>query len=256
MTRVPALQPAQGQQSTTSPTIAGPVRRRRQRLHPRAQPAGAPLAIPGPSPRPHCSKCRMGFTHILAGKSSALPRRRQHAVLYGIPGLPTSPDLTGGLNTQNISGFTAARTPGHQSAVPEPHLCGTPKVNYSWIRGRTRAEGRLRVRHHPHRGDGHQPGVRSERLRRAASANPRPAAPRRRRPATTWPISCSACPARSARQLPGRQLPAARVLPLRAGRFPGQLKADLEPRTALGIRHAALGARQRAVPTSIPPPTR
>jgi hypothetical protein len=55
--------------------------------------------------------------------------------LYGIPGLPTSPDLTGGLNTQSISGFSQL---GRQTSNPQFQnpTSFNPKFSYSWIKGR------------------------------------------------------------------------------------------------------------------------
>ncbi len=55
--------------------------------------------------------------------------------LYGIPGLPTSPNLTGGLNTQNISGFSQL---GRQTSNPQFQnpTSFDPKLNYSLIKGR------------------------------------------------------------------------------------------------------------------------
>src|SRR6201995_5046999 len=46
---------------------------------------------------------RFGFTHVLAGKEPAILGGPSMFDLYGIPGLPTSPNLTGGLNSQSIS---------------------------------------------------------------------------------------------------------------------------------------------------------
>ena len=55
--------------------------------------------------------------------------------LYGIPGLPTTPNLTGGLNSQNISGFSQL---GRQTSNPQFQnpTSFDPKLNYSMIRGR------------------------------------------------------------------------------------------------------------------------
>jgi hypothetical protein len=55
--------------------------------------------------------------------------------LYGIPGLPTSPNLTGGLNSQNISGFSQL---GRQTSNPQFQnpTSFDPKLNYSMIKGR------------------------------------------------------------------------------------------------------------------------
>jgi hypothetical protein len=55
---------------------------------------------------------------------------------YGVSGLPTAPYLTGGLDTQNITGFSSVI--GRQATNPQfqiPTSFG-PKVNYSWMHGR------------------------------------------------------------------------------------------------------------------------
>ena len=56
--------------------------------------------------------------------------------LYGIPGLPTN-SLTGGLNTQNITGYQSY---GRDYTSPQWQnpLVINPKVNYSKILGGTR----------------------------------------------------------------------------------------------------------------------
>ena len=78
---------------------------------------------------------RLGFTHIVAGKQPPFLGGPSMQALYGIPGLPTFPQLTGGLNTQNIGGFNGM---GRQATNPQFQHPTTwnPKVNYSWIRGR------------------------------------------------------------------------------------------------------------------------
>jgi hypothetical protein len=79
---------------------------------------------------------RMGFSHILGGKFPVFLGTQSMQDLYGVPGLPTAPFLTGGLNTQNITGFSGVI--GRQATNPQfqnPTLYN-PKVNYSWMRGR------------------------------------------------------------------------------------------------------------------------
>ena len=80
-------------------------------------------------------EARMGFTHIVAGKAPPFLGGASMQDLYGIPGLPTFPQLTGGLSTQNISGFTGM---GRQATNPQfQHpTAWIPKLNYSVIRGR------------------------------------------------------------------------------------------------------------------------
>jgi len=78
---------------------------------------------------------RFGFDHVLAGKSPPYLGGPSMEELYGIPGLPTSPDLTGGLNSQNISGFSQL---GRQTSNPQFQnpTSFDPKFNYAWIKGR------------------------------------------------------------------------------------------------------------------------
>ena len=80
---------------------------------------------------------RLGFTHMLAGKEPPFLGGDSMQTLYGITGLPTAPDITGGLNTQNITGYTTGII-GRQATNPQFQNPTTwnPKVNYSWIRGR------------------------------------------------------------------------------------------------------------------------
>jgi len=80
---------------------------------------------------------RMSFTHMLAGKQPPFLGGTSMRDLYGISGLPTFPELTGGLNTQNITGYTTGII-GRQATNPQFQNPTTwnPKVNYSWIKGR------------------------------------------------------------------------------------------------------------------------
>jgi hypothetical protein len=80
---------------------------------------------------------RMGFTHMLAGKAPPFLGAASMQSLYGIGGLPTAPDITGGLNTQNISGFDTGII-GRQATNPQFQNPTTwnPKVNYSRMAGR------------------------------------------------------------------------------------------------------------------------
>ncbi|MGA2268307.1 MAG: TonB-dependent receptor [Bryobacteraceae bacterium] len=79
---------------------------------------------------------RFGFAHIVAGKQPPFLGGPSMQDLYGMPGLPTFPQLTGGLNTQNIGGFTSVI--GRQATNPQFQNPTTfdPKVNYSWMKGR------------------------------------------------------------------------------------------------------------------------
>jgi hypothetical protein len=78
---------------------------------------------------------RFGFTHVLAGKAPPYLGGPSMEALYGIPGLPTSANLTGGLNTQSISGFSGF---GRQATNPQFQnpTSFNPKFSYSWVKGR------------------------------------------------------------------------------------------------------------------------
>jgi hypothetical protein len=78
---------------------------------------------------------RFGFDHVLAGKEPPYLGGPSMEALYGIPGLPTSPNLTGGLNSQSVSGFNAF---GRQTSNPQFQnpTSFNPKFNYSMIIGR------------------------------------------------------------------------------------------------------------------------
>lgn len=80
---------------------------------------------------------RMSYTRMRAGKAPPFLGGASMEALYGIPGLPTAPDITGGLNTQNITGFTTGII-GRQATNPQfQHpTVWNPKVNYSLLRGR------------------------------------------------------------------------------------------------------------------------
>ncbi len=75
------------------------------------------------------------FDHVLAGKEPAILGGPSMQQLYGISGLPTSPNLTGGLDSQSISGFSLF---GRQATNPQFQnpTSFNPKVSYSWVKGR------------------------------------------------------------------------------------------------------------------------
>jgi len=78
---------------------------------------------------------RLAFTHIVAGKTPATLGGPSLQTLYGIQGLPTSSDLTGGLNSQSINTYSQL---GRQTSNPQfqnPVLFD-PKLNYSLQKGR------------------------------------------------------------------------------------------------------------------------
>jgi hypothetical protein len=80
-------------------------------------------------------EARLGFTHILGGKFPVYLGGASLQSLYGLSGLPTSSNLTGGLNTQSVTGFSQF---GRQATNPQFQNPTTwdPKINYSIVRGR------------------------------------------------------------------------------------------------------------------------
>jgi hypothetical protein len=81
-------------------------------------------------------EARVGFTHVLGGKTPPFLGGPSLQDLFGIQGLPTSSNLTGGLNTQTISGFGTSL--GRQTSNPQFQnpTSWDPKLNYSKIVGR------------------------------------------------------------------------------------------------------------------------
>jgi hypothetical protein len=79
---------------------------------------------------------RLGFSHITGGKFPIFLGSQSALNQYGLTGLPTAPFLTGGLNTQNIGGYSGVI--GRQATNPQFQnpTSWDPKVNYSWVRGR------------------------------------------------------------------------------------------------------------------------
>ena len=79
---------------------------------------------------------RLGFSHILGGKNPPFLGGPSLQTLYGFQGLPTTPSITGGLNTQSISGFGTAL--GRQTSNPQFQnpTSWDPKVNFSKTIGR------------------------------------------------------------------------------------------------------------------------
>lgn len=78
---------------------------------------------------------RFGWSRTDAGKVPPFLGGASMLAEYGIPGLPTIPELTGGLTAQGINGFTQL---GRQATNPQfqnPYVWN-PKVNYSRIAGR------------------------------------------------------------------------------------------------------------------------
>jgi hypothetical protein len=81
-------------------------------------------------------EARFGFTHVLAGKNPPYIGGPSAESLFGFKGLPTTPNITGGQPTQNISGFTAP-TMGRQTSNPQFQnpTSFNPKINYAWVHG-------------------------------------------------------------------------------------------------------------------------
>ncbi len=81
-------------------------------------------------------EARFGFSHVLAGKAPPYLGGPSLQSLFGFEGLPTSSDLTGGLNTQTISGF--ATSLGRQTSNPQFQnpTSFDPKLNFSKSIGR------------------------------------------------------------------------------------------------------------------------
>ena len=82
-------------------------------------------------------EARFGFTHVLAGKVPPyLGGPSMESMFGGFAGLPTSSNLTGGLNTQTISGFSTAL--GRQTSNPQFQnpTSFDPKINFSKQVGR------------------------------------------------------------------------------------------------------------------------
>jgi hypothetical protein len=82
-------------------------------------------------------EARFGFDHGLGGKEPVYLGGPSLQSLYGIQGLPTTPNITGGFNTQVIGSFSSP-TIGRQSTNPQFQnpTSFNPKLNYSTIRGR------------------------------------------------------------------------------------------------------------------------
>jgi hypothetical protein len=84
-------------------------------------------------------EARLGFSHMLAGKSPPYVGGPSASTLFPgeFQGLPTTPGLTGGLPSQTITGFTNP-TMGRQTSNPQFQnpTAWTPELNYSKIIGR------------------------------------------------------------------------------------------------------------------------
>src|SRR5262244_2038540 len=78
---------------------------------------------------------RLGIMHTEAGKKPPLTGGPSMLALYGITGLPTDPEITGGLTTQTIGGLSQL---GRQATNPQFQNPSNvdPRINYSWNWGR------------------------------------------------------------------------------------------------------------------------
>ena len=229
------------------------------------QQTAAQSVSPGQSRRPRCWIAR----RLLAHRRRKVPRASSAdpacTTSTAFPACPPLRNLTGGLNTQNICGSPVLRPPVDQSAVPESHHVINPKVNYSWIKGRhtLKVGYEIQASFTPRstistRSTGCRPMRRVQQAdlcaTRAGDRLQIPAMP----PATTWRTFMFGLPSQvQLANYPGRQLPPATCYFVYVqDDFRVNSQADAEPRLALGVRHAALGARQRAQRISIRPPIR
>ncbi|MGD0906823.1 MAG: TonB-dependent receptor [Candidatus Acidiferrales bacterium] len=80
-------------------------------------------------------EARFGFSRIKAGKEPPYIGGESMLTLYGIPGLPTTPNLAGGLNSQNLGGFSQL---GRQTSNPQFQnpTSFDPKISYSHVIGK------------------------------------------------------------------------------------------------------------------------
>ena len=80
-------------------------------------------------------EARFGLSHVLAGKNPPEIGGPSPSPLFPFAGLPTSPDIAGGLDTQSISSFTAL---GRQATNPQFQnpTSFNPKIHYAWVKGR------------------------------------------------------------------------------------------------------------------------
>ena len=78
---------------------------------------------------------RFAFTRTDGGKipygQGVLP-----SLEGGIPGLPTNPSVVASLNVQSVNNFSSFGTQGSNPQYQNPYVFN-PKINYTWIRGRS-----------------------------------------------------------------------------------------------------------------------
>jgi len=80
-------------------------------------------------------EARLGVSYTKGGKFPLALGLASAQSLFGIPGLPTSTQITGGVPTELISGFSDL---GRQATNPQWQypLVYNPKINYTFLRGR------------------------------------------------------------------------------------------------------------------------
>ncbi len=78
---------------------------------------------------------RIAIGRTEGGKSAIGSERGNMLAEYGIPGLPNSPTIGGGLTSQGIGGFTSLGRQGSNPQFQNPFVVN-PKVNYSKILGK------------------------------------------------------------------------------------------------------------------------
>ena len=191
------------------------VRQQPERLHQRRFARRSSPAAPGSLGRASVLDARLGISHTDAGKKPPVIGGPSMFELYGITGLPENdPDDHRRPDAADDHRLLAARTPGHQPAVPEPVQRQPARQPHPHPRPPQR-EGRLRVHRDQHRGAGHQPALRARHLQQPVLAAGRrggeqPVQPRRLLLRRAHPVR--------ARQPDRREDAAARHLRLRAGR--------------------------------------
>lgn len=80
-------------------------------------------------------EARLGFSTSKAGKNPPLVGGPSVLDLFGIPGLPTDPAITGGISAETLTGFTSL---GRQATNPQYQhpMLWNPKFNYTRVVGR------------------------------------------------------------------------------------------------------------------------
>jgi hypothetical protein len=77
---------------------------------------------------------RFAFTRTDGGKFPY--GQNLTSLMAGIPGLPTDPQVVRSLNVQSVNGFSQFGNQGSNPQYQNPYIFN-PKINYTWIRGRS-----------------------------------------------------------------------------------------------------------------------